>query len=415
MNHLRSVDDALADILRHMQQLEAEEVALPDSLGRVLATDIISDINLPPFANSGMDGFALIADDTMGATKANPVVLKVTMDIPAGATPTHRLQSGEAARIMTGAPVPEGATAVIPVEDTNADFSKLELAPLPETVALYKAASKGDNIRAIGENIKIGETILAAGTVIQPADIGILASMGHAMISVIRKPKVVIIGTGDELVEVDAPLASGKIRDSNSYTLQALAIQDGAKAMRLPIAPDNPEAIRALFNEALNCQPDIIISSAGVSMGAADYVRTILDEMGDINFWRINMRPGKPVAFGHLGNVPFFGLPGNPVSAMVTYDVVVRPALLKLAGKTDTAHYVTAVTGADMYSDGRRTYARVTLNRENGQLVAYSTGTQSSGALISMVKADGLLIIPESVEKVAAGTAMRVRLLRPIG
>jgi molybdopterin molybdotransferase len=392
MSDLRSVDDALADILRHIHQLEAEAVSLPQSLERVLAADIISDINLPPFANSAVDGFALKAADSQGATKENPAVLKVIMDIPAGSTPQHAIQTGEAARIMTGAPVPDGADTTIPVEDTNADFSKLDHAPFPEEVALFRAASVGDNVRLIGENIKIGETILTAGTTIQPADIGVLASIGKATVSVMRRPRVAIIGTGDELVAVNEPLTSGKIRDSNSYTLQALVTQDGGDAIRLPIAPDN----------------------ADVSMGAADYVRTILDEMGAINFWKINMRPGKPVAFGHLGKVPFFGLPGNPVSAMVTYDVLVRPALLKLAGKTDSAHYVTAVAGETMYSDGRRTYARVTLSRDNGQLLAYVTGTQSSGALISMVKADGLLIIPEDVREVPSGTPLKVRLLRPV-
>jgi molybdopterin molybdotransferase len=414
MSDLRSVDDALADILRHIHQLEAEAVSLPQSLERVLAADMISDINLPPFANSAVDGFALKAADSKGATKENPTILQVTMDIPAGSTPQQAIQTGEAARIMTGAPVPDGADTIIPVEDTNADFSKLDHAPLPEQVALYRAASVGDNVRPIGENIKIGETILTAGTTIQPADIGILASIGKATVSVIRRPRVAIIGTGDELVAVNEPLTPGKIRDSNSYTLQALVTQDGGDAIRLPIAPDNADAIRALFNEALALEPDIILSSAGVSMGAADYVRTILDEMGAINFWKINMRPGKPVAFGHLGKVPFFGLPGNPVSAMVTYDVLVRPALLKLAGKTDSAHYVTAVAGETMYSDGRRTYARVTLSRANGQLLAYATGTQSSGALISMVKADGLLIIPEDVREVPGGTTLKVRLLRPV-
>jgi molybdopterin molybdotransferase len=414
MSELRSVDDALADILSHIHRLETEAISLPQSLDRVLATDIISDINLPPFANSAVDGFALKAADSNGATKQNPAMLSVTMDIPAGSTPQQAVQQGEAARIMTGAPVPDGADTIIPVEDTNADFSKLDHAPLPEQVTLYKSASVGDNVRPIGENIKVGETILVAGTVIQPADIGMLASIGKAAISVIRRPRVAIIGTGDELVAVNEPLTLGKIRDSNSYTLQALVTQDGGDAIRLAIAPDNADAIRALFNEALALQPDIIISSAGVSMGAADYVRAILDEMGAIDFWKINMRPGKPVAFGKLGDVPFFGLPGNPVSAMVTYDVLVRPAMLKLAGKTDAAHYVTAVAGETMYSDGRRTYSRVSLSRENGQLLAYETGTQSSGALISMVKADGLLIIPENVREVPAGKELQVRLLRPI-
>ncbi|MDQ7027629.1 MAG: molybdopterin molybdotransferase MoeA [Anaerolineae bacterium] len=414
MSNLRNVDDAIADILSHIHPLGSEDIALPESLGRILAADIVSDINLPPFANSAMDGFAIKAHDSAHASPDNPTTLIITMDIPAGVTPNQALQSGEAARIMTGAPVPEGADAVIPVEATNADFSQLDLSTLAKTVALYQAASIGANIRSIGENIRIGQTILSSGTAIQPADIGILASIGKSVIPVIRKPRVVIIGTGDELVALDEPMTVGKIRDSNSYTLQALASQDGCETIRLPIAPDDSEAIRKLFNEALALKPDVIISSAGVSMGAADYVRAILDEMGEIDFWRINMRPGKPVAFGHLGSIPFFGLPGNPVSAMVTYDVIVRPALLKLAQKPDVAHIVSAIAGERMASDGRRTFARVTLRRENGELVAYATGTQSSGALISMVKADGLLIIPENIQVVEVGTSLEVRLIRPI-
>ena len=411
MTTLRNVDDAIADILQHIQQPSTEDIQLENALERVLASNILSDINLPPFANSAMDGFAVIAE---GSSEKNATKLKVTMDIPAGIFPEVRLKHGEAARIMTGAPVPEGANAVIPVEDTDADFSELDEASLPETVTYHRHVQAGENIRHVGENIKIGETILTAGTVLQPADIGILASLGKAKISVYRKPRVAIIGSGDELVGVDEPLAQGQIRDSNSYTLAALVTQNGGEAIRLPIAPDNPDAIRALFQEAIDLTPDIIISSAGVSMGAADYVRVILDEMGAIDFWKINMRPGKPVAFGKLGDIPFFGLPGNPVSAMITFDVIVRPALLKLTGKSDEAHYATAITGETLYSDGRRTYARVTLKRENDQLFAYSTGTQSSGALISMVKADGLLIIPENVREVAEGTTLQIRLLRSI-
>ena len=401
--------------MQHIKLLGTETIKLEETLGRVLAQDIISDINLPPFANSAMDGFALIAADGTEASKTNPTTLNVTMDIPAGVFPTKTLQRGEAARIMTGAPIPDGADAVIPVEDTDADFSKLGDATLPETVKYYEPTQSGNNIRQIGENIKVGETILSSGTVLQAADIGMLASLGHAQVDVFRKPRVTIIGTGDELVDVDEPLEQGKIRDSNSHTLAALVTQQGGEAIRLPIAPDNPDAIRALFTEAIALKPDIIISSAGVSMGAADYVRAILDEMGEIDFWKINMRPGKPVAFGQLGDIPFFGLPGNPVSAMITFDVIVRPALLKLAGKSNEAHVTTAVTGEAIYSDGRRTFARVILKREDGQLVAYTTGTQSSGALISMVKADGLLIIPEGIKEVKAGETLQVRLLRSMG
>lgn len=408
MSALTPVDDAIHAILQQITTIAAETVSLPESRNCVLAEDIHSEINLPPFANSAMDGFAIQAADSQNA----PVTLTVTQDIRAGDAPQSTLQPGEAARIMTGAPMPPGADAVIPVEDTDADFSQLDNAQLQEAVTLHKAVQTGNSIRYAGESIREGQHILEAGRVIGAAEIGLLASLGHATVEVLRKPKVVILGTGDELVDVGQPLTPGKIHDSNSYALQALIEQYGGEAIRLPNAPDNASAIRALFEEALSHQPDMLLSSAGVSVGAADYVRTILEELGNLDFWKINMRPGKPLAFGEIRGIPFFGLPGNPVSAMVTFDVIVRPALLKLAGRPDDAQYIDAILGEAMRSDGRRTYARVTLNQEAGTWIAKQTGTQSSGALVSMILADGLLIIPEDVHQLEAGSTAKVRLLR---
>lgn len=413
MSKLLNLDEALARILQQFEQLDSETLPLSETLGRVLAEDLVSDIQLPPFDNSAMDGFAIKAADSLGASVETPISLQIVMDIPAGVFPEKTLQQGQAARIMTGAPIPDGADAVIPVEDTDADFSDLD-APLSEDVGLHKIVKNGTAIRVTGENIFIGETIFTAGTIIRPAEIGLLASLGYSNVSVVRKPKVVIIGSGDELLGIDEPLEAGKIRDSNSYTLAALVTQDGGEAIRLPIVGDNPDEIRNLFQNALAQQPDIIISSAGVSVGAADYVRSILDELGEIGFWRINIRPGKPLAFGKIDTIPFFGLPGNPVSAMVTYDVLVRPALLKCGGKSDNSQHIEALTGETMRSDGRRTFARVRIERENGQFIAYQTGTQSSGALVSMVKADGLLVIPENTRLVEVGTKLKVKLLRPL-
>lgn len=413
MSKLLNLDVAIARILERFECLPPETLPLPETLNRVLAEDLISDIQLPPFDNSAMDGFAIQAADSHNASNETPVTLKLVMDIPAGVFPQQKLEAGQAARIMTGAPIPDGADAIIPVEDTDVDFSDLDK-PMPETVALHKQVEKGAEIRFAGENIDVGQTILSSGTVIRPAEIGMLASLGHSNVAVVRKPKIVIVGTGDELVGIDEDLAPGKIRDSNSYTLSALARQDGAEAIRLPIAPDNPDAIRKLFQNALAQNPDLIISSAGVSVGAADYVRSIIEELGEIGFWRINIRPGKPLAFGRIADVPFFGLPGNPVSAMVTYDVLVRPALLKMGGRQDNSQYIEAITGEVMRSDGRRTFARVQIERENGQFVAYATGTQSSGALVSMVKADGLLIIPENNRLIETGTKLKVKLLRSL-
>lgn len=409
MGDLLNVDEAIEEILKTIKPLEAETIHLTQSLGRILAEDIVSDTDLPPFDNSAMDGFAIKADDSNeGAT------LNVVMDIPAGYAPTETLQQGQAARIMTGAPVPDGADAVIPVEDTDADFSNLGNESLQETVTLYRAMEKGSAIRKKGENIQVGQTILISGTMLGAAEIGMLASLGKANIEVIRQPRVAIVGSGNELVDVDETPQAGQIRDSNSYALAALIEQDGGLPLRQINAKDNPESIRNMFKTTLEQQPDLIVSSAGVSVGAADYIRAILDEIGEIGFWRINLRPGKPLAFGNISDIPFFGLPGNPVSAMVTYLVLVRPALLKMGRKRSNLPLIKVKTGEKMSSDGRRTFARVTLKREADDWVAYETGTQSSGAHMSMVLADGLLIIPENMGEVPIGTELKVQLLKPI-
>lgn len=407
MGNLLNVDEAIRRILEQISTLESEMIHLTASAGRVLAEDIVSDTDLPPFDNSAMDGFAIRANDS-GAG----VTLRVVMDIPAGVFPEQGLQEGEAARIMTGAPVPDGADAVIPVEDTDADFSDLDDGQLAETVTLNKAVDSGSAIRKIGENIHNGQTVLKAGTLIGAAEIGMLASLGKSQVTVIRQARVAIIGSGDELVGIDETPEPGQIRDSNSYALSALIEADGAIALRQAIAKDSPESIRNLFNDMLEQSPDLIVSSAGVSVGAADYIRSILDEIGEIGFWRINLRPGKPLAFGKIKDIPFFGLPGNPVSAMVTYMVLVRPALMQLSGKAYHPATIKAKTGNTMTSDGRRSYTRVQLRRENSDWIAYETGTQSSGAHMSMVLADGLLVIPEGLKSVDPGTELDVHLLR---
>ena len=241
-----------------------------------------------------------------------------------------------------------------------------------------------------------------------------LAGIGCAKVAVIRQPKVVILSSGDELVDIHHQLEPGQIRDTNSYTLAGLVRQAGGIPIRLPIAADTLPSIRALYRRALEINPDMVISTAGVSVGAADLVRIVMDELGDIDFWRINMRPGKPLAFGSLRGVPFFGLPGNPVSTMVTFEVLVRPALAKIAGREIRQRTIKATLAADMTSDGRRSYNRVTLKRNANEIVARSTGIQSSGALMSMVLADGLAIIPEGATMLPAGAVVDVLLLREL-
>ncbi|NDJ62481.1 MAG: molybdopterin molybdotransferase MoeA [Chloroflexi bacterium] len=413
MSELLNVDSALERILSHITRLPAETVALTEALGRVLAADMRAEIALPPFANSSMDGYAVRAADTLGAADDTPQQLHPIMDIPAGApVPDQSLAEGQAARIMTGAPLPAGADAVIPMEQTDQGWAAGENPPLPEAITVRQAVAAGAYVRPVGEDVQVGQVVLNAGTLIRPQELGMLASLGHSAVSVVRRPRVALLSTGDELVDVNEALTPGKIRDSNSYTLFGLIMLYGGTPIRIPIVRDTLDDARRRFEEALSHQPDVVISSAGVSVGTFDVVRTVLTELGQVNFWRVNVRPGKPLAFGQLRGVPFFGLPGNPVSAMVTFDVFVRPTLLKLTGRPDALPTIEAALAEDLRSDGRRSYLRVTLDSADGRYIATTTGTQSSGALSSMLRADGLLIIPEGVTQAQAGDRFKVRLLR---
>jgi molybdopterin molybdotransferase len=380
-----------------------------------LAEDIVSRHDIPPFLNSSMDGYAVRAADVTVAGRDRPVRLPVVMDIPAGQSPARPLNVGEAARIMTGAPLPDGADAVIPVEDTDDRWTPDGAASPPAAVRVYRSVQPGDFTRAPGEDIRAGQIVLRAGAALRPQDIGVLVSLGQVRVPVVRQPRVAILSTGDELVDIDEELGPGQIRNSNSYMLAGLVTSHGGIAIRLGVARDTLDDVRRRFRDALDRQPDLIVSSAGVSVGARDVVRTVIDELGRVDLWRVNLRPGKPLAYGQVGGVPFFGLPGNPVSVMVTFELFVRPALLRMAGKNPEAvAMTTALTGEAMRSDGRRSYLRVRLVRQGDDWIAYSTGTQSSGALISMVLADGLLIVPEGTLDVPPGTRLRVWLLRDL-
>ncbi len=411
---LHNVDAALERVLSAIVPLPAETIRLEAAYDRILAQDIVAPISLPPFANSSMDGFAVRASDTAGASRETPVRLRVAFDLPAGAQPPRALVSGEAARIMTGAPLPEGADAIVPVEDTDQQFHAGAEDVVPQAISIFREAAAGAFVRPVGEDIQAGQRLLAAGRQISAADMGLLAAIGQAEVRVRRRPRVAVVSTGDELIAIDAPLEPGKIRDSNRYALSGLIQQYGGEPILIPTARDTLEDVRRRFEEALAAQPDIILSSAGVSVGAFDVVRAVLAELGEVDFWRVNLRPGKPLAYGHLRGVPFFGLPGNPVSAMVTFDVFVRPVMLVMGGRSDPLPTLTAVVGEPINSDGRRSYVRVKLTRDDGWLIAKTTGPQSSGVLSSMVLADGLLIIPEGVTAVEAGEQLPVRLLRPI-
>jgi molybdopterin molybdotransferase len=400
---LLSVNEARERILSQFHPVKTETLPLVDSLNRVLARDVHADDDLPLFDNSSMDGFAVRAADITNATAASPRSLRVVADIPAGSYPSVILAPSEAARIMTGAPLPEGADAVVPVENT--DFESRDAGTnAPKIVAIQKAAAMGENVRRRGTDLHAGATVLTAGHQLRPQDLGLLAMLGVASVPVYHKPRVALLSSGDELIDPDAPLEKGKIRDSNSYTLAALIENAGAQALRLGVARDNYESVHLLFEKAVYLRVDLILSSAGVSVGAFDFVKQVIEDSGKMDFWRVNMRPGKPVAFGEYKGIPVIGLPGNPVSAFVGFEVFVRPAIQKLSGLVHYSRPIVRVICEDeIESDGRESYLRAEIREVNGSLVARLTGHQGSGNLHSLVQANALLIIPAGVKCVPAG------------
>ncbi len=408
---LLSVDQARERILSSFQPVTTETLPLTGCSNRVLAQDVLAANDLPPFDNSSMDGFAVRASDVVEATPASPRRLRVVADIPAGSQPTISLGAGEAARIMTGAPLPDGADAVVPVEET--DFNNRNAGtPAPQEVQIFRAAAVGANRRARGMDIRLGNVVLEKGRVLRPQDLGLLAMLGFGNVAIYRKPRLVLFSSGDELLDVDAPLEAGKIRDSNSYTLAALIEEAGAEVIRLGVAKDNYDSVKALLEKAARAGVDLILSSAGVSVGAFDFVKQVIESNGKMDFWRVNMRPGKPVAFGEYGNIPFIGLPGNPVSAFVGFEVFVRPALQRLRGSSSGGRPTVRVRCEEQIdSDGRESYLRAQIHEENGNFVANLTGHQGSGNLHSLVQANALLIIPAGVKCVPAGQELQAWLI----
>ena len=408
---LLSVDEARSRILSHFKPIGTETLPLAECACRVLATDVAAQNNLPSFDNSAMDGFAVIASDLADAAPSSPRTLKVVADIPAGTSPDVTLIPGQAARIMTGAPMPAGADAVIPVEET--DFQ--DRTPgifAPNAVTVYKALNAGDYVRAQGTDVQSGQPVLQSGHQLRPQDLGLLAMLGVADVPVYGRPRVALLSSGDELIPVDAPLRPGKIRDSNTYTLAALIDDAGAEVIRLGIAADRREAVESMLENAAMQKVDLILSSAGVSVGAFDFIKDVVEAQGELTFWRVNMRPGKPLAFGRYKDIPFIGLPGNPVSAFVGFEVFVRPALERLSGlETRSRSRVRVRLAEEISSDGRESYLRANVREENGILSAQLAGHQGSGNLLSIVQANALLIIPSGVKSLAAGQEVDAWLL----
>ncbi len=386
--------------------LDIEQVPLPQAAGRVLAEMIYSQINLPVFDNSSMDGFALRANDVAGAAEDRPVNLTVVEDIPAGAAPDISLEAGQAARIMTGGALPEGADAVVRVEDTDFGLGDPGSAA-PEQVRVYVAIPEGENVRPRGQDVRVGEPVLNPNRRLRPQDVGVLAMLGLPDVPVYRRPRVGLMTPGDELLPLGAPLEGGKIYESNSYVLEALVIQSGGEVLRLGIIPDTMDAVRQSLQEAVAGGVDVLLSTGGVSVGAFDFVRAVLEREGELTLWRVNMRPGKPLAFGSYEGVPYFGLPGNPVSAYVGFQVFVRPALRKMAGLPEEPRLTREVSLLEpIRSDGRESYLRVSAWHEDGQWVAQLTGHQGSGNLRSLVNANALLIVPAGVTALPAGAKL---------
>ena len=400
-----SVSEARERILSNFQPIAEETLPLIKCANRVLAVDIPAPYDLPLFDNSSMDGFAVRAED------ASFLTLSVVADIPAGSAPTVTLAQGQAARIMTGAQLPAGADAVIPVEDT--DFNSREAgATAPQTVSFSRNINAGENIRRRGADIRADDVALRKGRRLKPQDLGLLAMLGFAKVQVHKKPRVALLSSGDELIEVGAPLTAGKIHDSNSFTLAALIENADAEVLRMGVAKDTRESVEDLLQKAVRENVDLIITSAGVSVGAFDFVKEVIETHGSLNFWRVNMRPGKPLAFGEYHGKAFIGLPGNPVSAFVGFEIFVRPVLEKLGGQLDGNRIIVKVRcEQEIESDGRESYLRAKIRIKNGVYTTELTGHQGSGNLLSLVEADALLIIPAGVKCVPVGQEIEAYLL----
>jgi molybdopterin molybdotransferase len=398
-----SVTEATTSILKEIAVLGTERIAITSALGRVLAEDISASFSIPPLDNSAMDGYAVRFADIRGATAQKPAKLKILGDIPAGCSASTPIGAGETYRIMTGAPVPAGADTVVMQEDTQARDQMVEI---------FLESPRGSHIRRAGEDIAAGDSVVSRGTLLGPAHIGVLASIKKSLVTVYQRPRVAIISTGDELADLDEELTAGKIISSNSYSLQALVLDSGAIPMALGIARDTREALREKFAAALHA--DMIISSGGVSVGDYDFVKDVMQDLGiEMKFWKVAMRPGNPLAFGVIGGKPAFGLPGNPVSVMVSFEQFVRPAIRKMSGHKKLFRPVIEATAQENVEtrQGRHYFIRCMVRKTAAGYSATTTGEQGSGILMSMAKATGLMIVPADCTGVKAGDTVAVQVL----
>jgi molybdopterin molybdotransferase len=416
-----SVEEALYKILQEVDILDEERVPILDALGQVLAEDIKSDIDVPPLDNSAMDGYALLSRDTAGASNQSVKTLRVIDVVMAGGISRKEVTPGTAVRIMTGAPIPKGADCMVQFENTDEEERRKATGDEPiKEIGILAEAEIGLNVRRAGESIARGTVVLKKGTVIRPSEVGLLASIGRTQVTVIRRPVIAVMATGDELVNIDKPLPEGKIYDSNTYSIASLVKHYGAIPHILGIARDNEED---LVNKLRQVQDaDMLVSTGGVSMGDYDMVKDILARDGEMVFWKVRVKPGKPLAFGKIKanprnsqprTIPHLGLPGNSVSCMVSFELFVRPALLKMMGKTNVAKpTVLAIIEDNVKNDaGRRLYDRAITEKRNGKYYSRLTGPQGSGILSSMGLANSLVIIPEDKNEVRKGEIVQALML----
>jgi molybdopterin molybdotransferase len=401
-----SVAEAQQMVLDACRVLGCETVASVDAQGRVLAVPVISGRTLPPADCSAMDGYAVRAEDLAGASESAPVELSVVYEVAAGGHGGRPLAAGEAARIFTGAPIPPGADTVVLQEHTSAKGDR---------VAIPIAPQPGENVREAGEDIRRGDAVLEPGTLLGPAQLGMLASLGRSLVQVHQRPTVAILSGGDELVDPDGDVGGGRIVSSNTYSLSAQCRAVGAEPINLGIARDTPEDLERLLRNGLRA--DFLVSSAGVSVGDHDHVRPVLEKLGfRLLFWGVRMKPGYPFTFGRFeeGEGPLvFGLPGNPVSAMVTFEQFIRPAIRKATGHRAWFRPVVRARLTETLAKkaGRLHFVRVKLAEKDGQIEATSTGSQSSGVLRSMTLADGLLVFPAEATEMPADAEVRVQVI----
>jgi len=397
------VQEALDQILSKIKFKGVEKVSLDKALGRVLAEDVVSRVNNPPLDNSAMDGYALIAEDIQSATPDSPVRLEVVEEIAAGYTAKGTLKRGQAMRIMTGAPIPPGANAVLMQEDTEKDGN---------SILCMDKADERENIRTAGEDVKAGETVLKKGITLSPAHIGMMAVVGRSQIAVSQRPTVAILSTGDEILELDETPEGPQIFNSNGHMLSAQIKSAGGIPVYLGIARDTEEDLMEKFAWALKA--DIVVSSGGVSVGDYDLVKSSLQKMGqEMLFWKVAMKPGKPLAFGHIGETPVFGLPGNPVSSFVSFEQFVRPSLKKTLGCADLSHKTVQarLTRTISKKPGRLHFLSSIVSWVDGEYTVTPAGEQGSGILKSAANANGLLIFPLEAAEIQQGQEVAVQLL----